>query len=370
MQPPNLVIIGASARAAAQSAARAGFRPYWIDQYGDCDLAARFPGARVDAAAYPDGIAELLARAPAVPWLYTGAIENHPALLQRLAAQRPLLGNDAAVCAAVRTPEALHDCFTAAGIAAPRLAQARVPAGRWLSKPRRGAGGRGIALAEQGAATDAAHYLQEYVDGEACSGVFVGDGADAVLIGVCLQLVGRAEFHAAPFAYCGSIGPLPPADAEQAQWRAIGTALARRFGLRGLFGVDAIRARGAVLPLEVNPRYTASVEVHELAGAPACIGLHATGCAGQLPRVVLRPAAPLVAKAHLFAPAGFRFPPDFAAHALVPEGAAVEFADLPQPGTPIPAGAPILSVLARAEDEVACARLLAVVARRLYQALA
>ena len=48
------------------------------------------------------------------------------------------------------------------------------------------------------------------------------------------------------------------------------------FGLAGWFGVDFILRDGIPWPVEINPRYTASVEIHELAsgrsllaGAPA-----------------------------------------------------------------------------------------------------
>ena len=48
----DLVIIGASARAAAFSAHRAGMRPWCVDLFGDADLARRFPVRRVALADY------------------------------------------------------------------------------------------------------------------------------------------------------------------------------------------------------------------------------------------------------------------------------------------------------------------------------
>jgi predicted ATP-grasp superfamily ATP-dependent carboligase len=372
MNGVDLIVIGASARAAASSALRAGFAPYWIDQFGDLDLAERFPGARVAADRYPAGIVELLRAAPEAPFLYTGAMENHLEVLGRLAGLRPLLGNDAAVCAAVRDPFRLRDCCAAAGIDAPRVCSGtdRLPAGRWLRKPLRGGGGIGIEVASGGAALPAGSYLQEFVEGESCSAVFVADGGDAALIGATLQLVGRPEFHAPRFAYCGSIGPLPLSAAESAAWRAIGRALTREFGLRGLFGVDAIRRGAAILPVEVNPRYTASVEVLELAGGPPTIDLHTAACGGSLPALSVPRPAGLVAKAHLFAPAALCVPAAVDLRAVIRDVPGVEVADVPTPGTSIASGAPILSILIRGDDEGGCARLLALSARRLYQALA
>ena len=54
-------------------------------------------------------------------------------------------------------------------------------------------------------------------------------------------------------------------DAEAGQWRRIGEVISGEFGLRGLFGVDAIKRQDSIYPVEANPRYTASVEVLELA---------------------------------------------------------------------------------------------------------
>ena len=371
MTQADIIIVGASARAAAFSALRAGFSPYWIDQFGDLDLAGRLPGACVAAGRYPGGIVELAAAAlPEVPFIYTGAMENHPDVLRRLAASRPLLGNDAETCAAVRDPFSLRACLAASGIATADIRKGTdpVPPGRWLRKPLSGGGGLGIEPAGGGDAPLSTTYLQQFVEGESCAAVFVADGTEAALIGVTLQLVGRAEFHAPPFAYCGSVGPLPLAGGERDQWLAIGTALAREFGLRGLFGVDAIRSHD-IVPIEVNPRYTASVEVHELAGGPATLALHAAACRGALPRFRIPAAGRLAAKAHLFASAELRIRDGLDPRTAVPN-ASVEFADIPVPGSLVRAGAPIMTILIRGDDEGGCARLLASTARGLYRALA
>jgi predicted ATP-grasp superfamily ATP-dependent carboligase len=295
-------------------------------------------------------------------------MENHAAVLRKIAALRPLLGNDADACTAVRDPFRLQQCLAARGIvfAEVRPDTDRAPSGRWLRKPLASGGGIGIDFASGAASPAPASYLQLWIEGESCSAVFVADGRDAALVGVSLQLVGRPEFHAPRFAYCGSIGPLPVAARECGQWQVIGEALAREFGLRGLFGVDAIRSGSALVPVEVNPRYAASVEVHELAGGAATLALHCAACRGSLPSLPVPPARGLVGKAHLFAPADLRIRDGVDLRSTD----AVEIADVPAPGTHILAGAPILTLLVRGDDEGACARLLAVGARELYRALA
>ena len=78
-----LAIVGASVRAAAMSALRAGLAPVAVDLFADADLRALCPAERVTS--YPRGLAEWLADAPAGAWLYTGGLENHPVLVASMA---------------------------------------------------------------------------------------------------------------------------------------------------------------------------------------------------------------------------------------------------------------------------------------------
>src|SRR4051794_29765033 len=139
----HLLIFGASARAAAFSALRAGLRPWCADLFADADLRACCPAVRLEGP-YPDGFAALLETAPAAPWLYTGGLENHPHLVARLAQIRPLWGNDEPALRAAREPENVAGLLRGAGLSVPRLSSHPDHSARWLLKPRRGAGGTGI----------------------------------------------------------------------------------------------------------------------------------------------------------------------------------------------------------------------------------
>src|SRR4029079_4231062 len=99
---PSLLILGASTRAAAQSAIRAEFRPICGDLFAALDLRAC---ARVlDVPDYPRGLVAAAAAAPECPWIYTGGLENHPALVDRISETRPLWGNDGAALRRIRNP--------------------------------------------------------------------------------------------------------------------------------------------------------------------------------------------------------------------------------------------------------------------------
>src|SRR5262245_55333161 len=84
----TLILLGASVRAAAFSATRAGFRPYAIDRFADRDLAALGPAVKI--VRYPTDFLSAIEAAPSAPWVYTGGLENHPRLVDRLARLRPL----------------------------------------------------------------------------------------------------------------------------------------------------------------------------------------------------------------------------------------------------------------------------------------
>ena len=65
---------------------------------------------------YPHGLSRVAGRAPPGPWMYTGGLENHPRLVARIAARRPLLGNPADVLRRVRDPGEVKAALYRAGL--------------------------------------------------------------------------------------------------------------------------------------------------------------------------------------------------------------------------------------------------------------
>jgi predicted ATP-grasp superfamily ATP-dependent carboligase len=352
MQPgDHLLLFGASTRAAAFSALRAGLSPWCADLFADADLRRVCPASAIAAAEYPDALLEMSARAPAGPWMYVGGLENRPALVEALARSRPLWGNGAEVLRRVRDPETLAAVLTEAGLPCPQVRPRAddLPPGRWLVKPRDSAGGRGISFLQAGSAPGRHTYLQEHIDGAAWSAVYVGREGGALLLGATRQLVGESWLHAAAFHYCGSLGPLPLASLTRDLLRRLGDLLVTAFGLRGLFGVDFVLRDGKPWPVEVNPRYPASVEVLEYTAGFAALALH---------RAVFDPGAPcpdpvpaarpvLLGKAVLFAAQALTFPADgpwLETLHQPPQAAAPAFADIPAAGQRIEKGRPVLTL--------------------------
>lgn len=352
----DVLILGSSARASAFSALRAGLRPRCLDSFADADLTAACPALAIDPNQTDDELERLAASLGAPFWLYTGPFENRPDLIDRLSRSSRLLGNGAETLRAVRNPWNVAAALTRHGFAAPRLARiAGDPPhdGRWLVKPLASGGGWGVRFWD-GEPPDfnTSHYLQEFIDGPTLSALYVAANGSARLLGIARQEHGAAG---SPFLYRGSIGPWPVDDRMAAKLARLGDVLASEFGLVGLFGVDFVLADDEPWPIEVNPRYTASVEVLELAAGRALLADHVRAClAGELPEAPLMASSSVVGKRIMYATQPTRFPevllPRFRPNIFEPSS----IADIPRPGAMIQPGEPVMTVLAKGRDAAEC----------------
>lgn len=379
---PNLVIAGASARAAAMSALRAGFRPWCVDLFGDRDLALCCSVHRLSQAAYSRSLPATIRQAPSGPWMYTGALENSRRTVATISTERTLWGNNAEGLRCIRSPSYLAELYRAAGIQAPRVrreAEGVDQSTRWLIKPLRGAGGGGIRYfvpANVGDFRKGEHYLQEWIEGESISAVYVAVEGTAKYLGATRQLVGQEWLHARPFQYCGNVGPLLlPLDVES-QLKRIGNVVSRHCRLKGLFGVDLIRNGTTVWPVEVNPRYTASVEVYEFATGQSLFLPHAGAFGYQAmnsPHTAEEHPRRIVGKAVYYADKHLTFPSvgpwddDLSSSRRV--DTMPRFADIPNAKETIGFGHPILTILVAGESPEQCLAMLCERAAELDQLL-
>ena len=298
-------MVSVSARMLAELGVKAGHDVVALDRFGDLDLQRLCPsvsvlrdlGGRGGMAALVDAAQEIAA--PSV--IYGAGLENQPGLVARLASGRTLLGCTRDTLERVRDPATLGASLHAAGLAypltfdaadAPRRAER---SRRWLRKPVRGGGGRGV-REWRGGALDGEVIVQEHISGLACSAAAVADGRSAVLLGVSEQLMGHRGFGARGYAWCGNVVP-PRLDESQRRGlavdaQAICAHLASAFELRGLFGVDLVWDGDRAWVVEVNPRPTASLECIEAAHEVDVFAAHLDGCAG-----LLRPIAPAARRA-------------------------------------------------------------------------
>lgn len=358
----KILILGASARAAAFSAFRAGHQPVTVDLFADADLAEICRAESVSM--YPNGFARWLESLSYDCWMTTGATENYPTLIEQWANRFPgYRGSDAIAIRAVRTDN-WRRVVSDAGFSIP-LQQVLPPdnrplSGRWLRKSRRSANGLQIADANGSDHFPEAYY-QQYIEGTALSGVFVATDNRCDLLGITKQLLGREWGGPSEFAYVGSVGPLRSDEYGDTQWNRLGNVLAERCGLRGVFGVDAVMHDNEIWPIEVNPRFPASAEILERADAElSVVDLHVK-CFGPGDQYATAAPRQLHAKSIVWASETTRISAEMSTSLLkrryTPGSTFPTLADIPKPGT-IARSHPILTVFARAtatsfvEDEL------------------
>jgi uncharacterized protein len=367
---PAVVVVGASARAFAESARRAGWDVFAADLFGDVDLCRAVVAAvRVSGSGptgYPRGLPCASAGFPPGPCVYTGGLENHPAVIDAIARDRPLAGNAADVVRGVRDPARLAAALARAGFLRPATCADPVGLpvdGSFLVKPLAGAGGRGIARwrgPRRGRAAGP-RVWQRFVAGVSWSAAFLAASSGCRLIAVSRQLVGRRWCGGRDFAYCGSIDvPLDRvAAAIRAEFERLGMMLAASCGLVGLVGADVvIDEAGSMHVIEVNPRPTASMELCERATGESLAAAHLQACGFVPPSApAATPTGGVWSKAVVFAARDGRSvaAPAAALDALAAEWSAADgaaaIADIPSPGQTQTAGGPLVTVFARADTE-------------------
>ena len=365
----RILIAGASARSAAQSAQRAGLTVFAADLFDDQDLACCEQSFRVQD--YPQGLLHIARQLPPMQWVYTGGLENEPELVDAISRHHVLLGNPGDVLRRVRNPWTLFEVLRREQLCFPEPRR-RLPSdltGTWLCKPLRSCGGARIYLADaaQLAADDNNRFYQPLIPGVSHGTVFVADGRRAALLGTTRQLVGCPWAGAKGFQYVGSVGPVELSPSLRDQMHRIGNCLAREFKLRGLFGVDTIVEDDRAWTVEVNPRFTASVEILERSLGFSAINRHRKACrTDRLPDGGQSPVTSFHGKAIAFAEQEFVVGDRFfqrlsAGRTDLPIRG---LADLPHIGAKVAVGRPILTVFA---DGTSCEEVEALLHRRVRQ---
>jgi predicted ATP-grasp superfamily ATP-dependent carboligase len=345
--PDPLLIAAVTARPLAASARRGGFAAAVLDLFADADTRALgypcrnvcrgdalgFDPARLTAAA------DELAPAGRCAGVVVGSgFEAATALMARLARGRRLLGNSRETVDAVKDPARFFPLLGRLGVPHPetRLAPPAEPAG-WLAKRRGGAGGTHVAPASatrQGRRV----YYQRHQPGRSLSVLFLADGRRPCVVGWNEQWPAG---EATPYLYGGGMGGVAIEAPLQADIAAALERIVAETGLRGLNGLDFIVHDRYWSAIEINPRPTASMEYYDADWPRGLLAAHVEACEGRLPEAI-PPARKLRGHAVIFAGRpvavrpGMRFP---------------EWCrDIPNPGTLIPAGAPVCTVHAEASD--------------------
>ncbi|MBC7250895.1 MAG: ATP-grasp domain-containing protein [Anaerolineae bacterium] len=376
----RILIVGFSTRAVAESAARGGYDVVTLDYFGDRDqkeLVENYSLMRDFQLGFSaEALLEASRSLSFEAVTYNSSLENHPEVVEALATGHVLLGNSPSTLRRVRDWDCLRSLCREENIPHPvtllpgeeGLAEGPGPWAcselrRWVSKPARSGGGHEIRF-WKGDPLGKGRILQEWIAGRPCSAAFVADGQRCVLLGLTEQLIGRTELGARGFTWCGNILPLglpdPEREAVLDAVREMAEKLTRAFGLRGVNGVDFVLGRkdkekgdeAGLVPylVEVNPRYTASMELVEWAYGLNVFDLHVRSFGGALPSFSLEEA--------LRQPGFYGKGIVYARQDVVmPETAgwrAQGRRDVPFPGEQIAAHHPICTVLVRGRTRDEC----------------
>lgn len=317
MNTPCL-LVATTGRALARSARRGAHPVFVLDLFADRDTRAyaaacrRLPacGLDFDAAATIAAAGEFCP--PPAPLVTGSGFENNPGLIASLARGRPLFGNSPETVAAAKDPRRFFALLDRLDIPHPETTT--IPPRHldgWLVKTVGACGGIHVRPARPGDGNDPACYFQRQVGGTSASVLFLADGHRACVVGDNEQWV--AGGPAAPFGYGGAINRLRMPVGMRARLAEDIDALVGALGLVGLNGIDLIVRGDDYVVLEINPRPTATIDLHDDHHVGSLFDLHVRACQGELPES-LRRSKVVRAHAVVYAPhelrldPGFRFP--------------------------------------------------------------
>lgn len=346
-RPEPVLICALSGRTLAQAARVAGYAPIVLDAFGDLDtrdVAVAWRRIQVNRhwllRRRPLLAAAARLAPPPIPLVWGSGFERAPALLEELAAGRALWGNDAATVRSVKNPLAFAEVAGLLGVQHPevRLTAPRTTAG-WLSKRAGAAGGGHVRSAGGRMLRGRGWYWQRRARGAPHSALVVGNGREARMLAMGRQLLAPAIGR--PFRFGGTVAPASVSDAALGRAAAAATALAASYAVRGLAGVDMLVDGDGITVLEINPRPGASLDAYRCALQLDLFAAHVAGCRGEaLPAM---PEARAVGGSLIVHARRSIVVPDR------PEWPAWA-ADRSPPGTRIPAGGPVCTVLAEDDD--------------------
>ncbi|HVP21079.1 MAG TPA: ATP-grasp domain-containing protein [Anaerolineaceae bacterium] len=362
----KILLVGISVRAMAESAVHSGYQVIALDAFGDLDLEAIAECHALQREFHlPFSAGSLYKASQGLTFeavAYTSNLENHPRLIDKFSQRYLVLGNPSGVIRRIRHWQTLIPVLARAGYSVPETVFPGKgsffdPARSWLIKPVLSGGGHGVAYWKRKKLPGQAYMLQEYVPGRPCSFSFVANGSSCVMIGMTEQLIGGSEFNAGGFLYCGNLLPIGTTREEAdrrvllGQARKLAAYLTQEYALVGLNTVDFILHDSQIFLTEVNPRYSASMELIEWAYGLPVFKLHVQAVlTGELPDFELETKLDdrsSYGKAILYAHQDATAPDTLAWHER-------GIRDIPHPGERLVRGTPICTLLAEGKDRESC----------------
>lgn len=278
MHPPDVILVGASVRSLAESVVRDGKIPYCVDFFADSDLRNLLQqiGA-TDSFRKISGYSEVanaISNCNAnVPIVLAGGAETDTELHSQLRAQWTVAGMSSECIGQLRDPDLIFPALQVAGCSVPDWTRSeqkvrdQSQSQHWLVKDVTSSGGQAVSTASKFSGLSSSQFYQRQLDGICFSATFYSDNYEQTqrpkLLGFALQLSGLRALNCDGFQFCGNVGPLALSSDLQQQVRHAAEVLTHSFPIHGVWGIDFILKDNEPWVIEVNPRVTASHELHE-----------------------------------------------------------------------------------------------------------
>jgi predicted ATP-grasp superfamily ATP-dependent carboligase len=277
-----------------------------LDDFVDRDLiecASAYPLAALETW---EAIQPIL---PGLNCLLAGGIENRPEILQRLTDSGARCGIDVPMLRLLRDPLRWQSWATECGLKFPETHWNPIGSGygnpigkadsddrTWLCKSLTSAGGLGVQFWEDPSQCLAVPspsnvYRQRFVNGQPIGITFLSIAGRSQFVGAALSIIGQKDRSPRPFLYRGSIAPLEIGEAERERLEHFAHSVQQSTGIRGLWQADWIVNPEGWWLLEINPRWSASMELLDPLYGNRLIANHVEAL-GDTPAFVTLPCIP------------------------------------------------------------------------------
>ncbi len=374
----TIAVVGFSARSATQCAIRQGFEVIAVDLCADRDLISQCKKHyRLDDPNWPDALNELH---PGVPLLLTGGMEHRTQWVDRCHMIANRCGPHGKQLSSTRSLDNWEKWATTSKLGWPvticeiqdsTILQDRFAGGDWLLKPFHGAGGIGIIdltdavpLSVQLLKKLNKVYIQKRLPGVTVGITFLSSEFGSTLAGATAAWPPDSKPPTSHYIYRGSWGPIPLTDEQIDKLQGFADVVGRESGLRGLWQADFLVHEGLLSLLEINPRWSASMDILDICLDLRLVKMHYECICSSVSRTTFEQFAgerckqakesiEMLGKLIVYARNGFAVTQTQSDHwwanrwkcdmqAIRDER---QFADIPFAGTTVAKGDPILTVL-------------------------
>jgi len=189
--------------------------------------------------------------------LFCGPVETSPAVIDRAGGKFNVLNPTSRVVAVCRELSFLKK-VAVNGINFPDIDYDG--RGNWIIKSLNSSGGTAIRTYD--GMPNEGGYPQRLIDGQSIGACFAGSsGGETRLIGISRHITGDSAFRQPPFQYGGLIYPADVGRHIEETLGNFGRKVAESSGISGFWGADFMLSNKKLWLLEINPRFTATLEL-------------------------------------------------------------------------------------------------------------